>query len=313
MNYDTLFPKILKQLPKISYNQTFNSCNLPSRNNKINIFFPKSKKYLLWFTKFNGENYALLLTMRENKVIYTNFLYIGFDDSLSYNCGTVLYCTKNQNQICCYKVMYYKGVTHNECSTYKQHLNLLNYIYNYEVDCVSSHLKICFPYMSQHRDPILLSTTFSFPVYEIFDLNNNYIKMNDYIAYFNIKCIDHKRDIYELHCNNRSGILTYHCMACVSNHSISHLLKVKFNKAFKNYHHTQNYGVEYNDKEIVSYPQNIVVKCVYVSSLKKWRPIEIIGNHHNNKINISHIKKVNFIEKSNISSNHNHLRHRGHK
>lgn len=310
MNYDTLFPKLLKQLPKISYEQKFKSCNLPNRNNKINIFFPKSKKYLLWFTKFNGENYALLLTIQENKVVYTNFLYIGFEDSLSYNCGTLLYCTKNQNQICCFKVMYYKGITYNEGKTYKQHLNLLNYIYNYELDCISSHLKICFPYMSSHRDPILLMTTFSFPVYEIFDLNNNYIKMNDYTAYFNIKCIDSRRDIYELHCKNHSNILNYHCMACVSNHSISNMLKSKFDKSFKNYHHTQNY----ENKEInenLSLPQNILVKCVYVSSLKKWRPIEIIGNN-NNKIHISHIKKVNYIEKLNIASKHN-SRHFGHK
>lgn len=207
--------------------------------------------------------------------------------------------------------MYYKGITYNEDKTFKQHLNLLNYIYNYELDCNSSHLKICFPYMSHHRDPILLSTTFSFPVYEIFDLNNNYIKMNDYIAYFNIRCMNPKRDIYELHCKSNSNILMYHCMASVSNHSISHMLKVKFDKTFKNYHRTQNYEKDEKDKDITSFPQNVVVKCIYVSSLKKWRPVEIIGNN-NNKIHVSNIKKVNYIEKSCPSTIHN-TSNRGHK
>ena len=131
--------------------------------------------------------------------------------------------------------------------------------------------------------------------------------MNDYTAFFNIQCIDSRRDIYELHCKNHNNMLSYHCMACVSNHSISHILKVKFDKSFKNYHHTQNYENDDN----TSFPQNIVVKCVYVSSLKKWRPVEIIGNT-NHKIHVSNIKKVNYIEKSNISSKHN-TRHFGHK
>ena len=298
MNYDTLFPKLLKNLPEVCWNTKYNSTNAKGRNSKINIFIPKSKKYLLWFTECDGENYSVLLSINNNKVTYTNFIYLGFDPSLAYNGGTLLYCAKIRDQLCCYKTMYYKGNNYNEGKNYLKHLDTIHYILRYEINHQKNENKICLPYMSHHRDPILLSSTFSFPIYEIFDLNNKYIKFEDFCGYFNIRAVNPKRDIYELHCKNQDNSFIYYCMAYCSNHHISHVLKTYFDTSFKSYHYTQEYDSE--TEEIISKrnDKNIIVKCVYIPVLKKWKPVEIVDKGQG-KYFVSNIKKIHYIERNN--------------
>lgn len=300
MNYDTLFPKMLKTLPNIIWNTKFENSRVRHNDSSINIFIPKSKKYLLWLTEFDGHNYSVLLTIHNNKVVYTNFIYLGFDYSLSHNGGTLIYCAKTKNQLCCYKTMYYKGKNHNEKHTFLKHLDLMHYIIKYEIKS-QDDVKVCLPYMSHHRDPIMLCSTFSYPVYEIFNLNNRYIKVDEYCAYFNVLASNIKRDIYELYCKNNNELVHY-CTANMTNHHISHVLRCAFDKTFKSYHKTQDYTKDNEEKLINQAPRQLILKCIYCNASKKWTPIEIVDKGQN-KYYVSNKYKVMQIERNYNQSN----------
>ena len=59
MNYSILYPNIMKIIPKIEpdkFKYNYDANNII--NKKTNVYIPYGKKYLIWFTKYNGNNYT---------------------------------------------------------------------------------------------------------------------------------------------------------------------------------------------------------------------------------------------------------------
>ena len=64
MNYSVLYPKVLNNLPEFK-KEDFLLHNI-NETKKVNVYFPYGKKYLLWFTKINKQNYSFLIELYKN-------------------------------------------------------------------------------------------------------------------------------------------------------------------------------------------------------------------------------------------------------
>lgn len=300
MNYSVLFPKILNNLPKLdedNYRYQF-------QNNKkrefVNIYVPRGRKQLLWYTKYDDKTYCFTIDLHKNGGFRTNqmkFRYASFSEELAQGKGTIILGIKIHNEFCCDKILYYCGVKYNE-KMVMEHMDKLKHIIENEVRNVPSEdfLNVRLPFMNTSRNYIHHATNLSYKVYEIRHADNRSHKLHNYTGVFNIQEVDSKSDIYQIICK-KNGIDHIMDNVCVNDFKTSSFLRNQFKPKYKNYRE-----IEYSDSEDEdndeekekSVPHDkhktLTVRCAYIVNLKKWKPIDFV--HSSPIITWEEVKKI---------------------
>ena len=293
MNYSILYPNIMKIIPKIEpdklkyyYDPNYNV------NKKINIYIPYGKKYLIWFTKYNGNNYSFLIELKKNIIKNIKFIYSSFCEELTNGNGTIIYGTVINNNFCCEKLIYFMGNEYNEKYIMK-HIDKMKYIIEYYFhELKGDHfLNLYIPFISINQINIIQEAcNLSYRVYEIKQNNNSSIKINNYSCNFKIKVYDELRDIYELY-YYQNGTYKKYYNAYINDLKTSSYLRNKFNSKLKTYENIELSDDEDNDdnddnddnnnnnKEIeTNVNKEYIITCVYIPNLKKWKPYFFVNN-----------------------------------
>ena len=171
MNYDTLFPQILKKIPTIKEKDLcYHYQKQNNDNKKIHIFCPQGKKMLLWFLTFNEKKYSILLEydIHKKKIYKCYFQYLSFKPELTNNSGTLIYCTKFQNEVCLQKIVYLMGKKY-EKQNVSEHMYELKYILeNYIHQLYQPHfISLKLPIMTNSDNLILQVSGLPYSVYSI--------------------------------------------------------------------------------------------------------------------------------------------------
>lgn len=290
MNYSTLFPKILNNLPKYNYDDLtyqYNGQNKEKRTNpRMNIYIPQGRKCFLWFLKYDNKDYSLIIEFDKGKVHSnkTRFRYMSFREELTKNSGTLLYGTYINNEFCAEKIIYYMGEKYNK-KDIMTHMNMLKNIIETKTKRLNSDefMNICLPFMNCSYNFLFDATNLAYPVYEIKHCDNRTHKLHNYTATFQIKCDNEYRDIYDLYYYSNNGNKKYDT-AYVNDFKMSNIIRKKFNKKLKNY-----VEIEYSDDESEDDDENksieteekvFYIKCVYVHHNRKWKPYKFVNGNY---------------------------------
>ena len=301
MNYNTLFPKILKQLPEIHFNQlqykyisnksTSNNQEKNKKEKRLNIYLPYGSKYILWFVKYNNEPYSLLLEVYQNKIKRVQFQYTSFRIELTSGTGTLIYGTKIDNSFCCERLLYYMG--HEVTNTFvTYHMNNLKHILELYVNDISDSefMKIRLPIMSYNTNAILEATSLTYPVYGIINQHNYIFRLNQITRVFDLDVIDTVRDIYSLNCMDKNKKLIPYQNAYVNDRKTSQYIIQCVNKTQPNYREIEFTNVD-NDVTAKS-SDTYLFYCVYIPNMNKWKPYRYC-KHKNTPIdNMYSIKQI---------------------
>ena len=300
MNYTTLFPEINKKLPPIYDTElSYNYNNTINHNKELKVFLPQGKKLLLWFVSHNNNTYSLLLEIKNNKVIYTQFHYLSFKVELTIGCGTIMTVTKVNNELSIEKILYLKGVKYNNNNIF-DNLKTAKYILqNYIKNIKNSEfydLKI--PIIKNSSDFIFDASCIPYSVYNILSASNYSININSYICNFRIECEDYLKDIYKMYCINDNNELIYYDTCIINDFCTSHKMK----QLFSNNNNIINYtNIEESDDENIDSNINnnlkdfLIVGCLFINKFKKWKPYKLSKNN-----NIDNIKKIKYLENKKI-------------
>ena len=290
MNYDTLFPKLLKQIPNIKENDM---CYHYQKNNndnrKLHIFCPQGKKMILWFLTFNKNKYSILLEYDSYKKKFQKcyFQYLSFKPELTNGCGTLIYCTKVKNEVCLQKIVYLMGKKY-EKKNISEHMFQMKYILENYIHPIYQPHFICLklPIMTNYNNLILQASNLPYSVYSIMKLNHYQIFIREFCTDFTIIPIDIKKNIYELWCYKNEKLFHY-SNAFVNDYKTSSWLKELFIKNPISYLNIE-YSDDEEDESFSTTKENI--QCIYIPKLNKWKP------YKKSKNRTSSFSKIKFIE-----------------
>ena len=273
MNYSVLFPKMLKQLPTINENDMcYHYKKNHNDNNNIHIFCPQGKKYILWFLKYNTNNYSIIMEYdtKKKQIHKCYFQYLSFKEELTNGNGTLIWCSRQQKELILQKIIYWMGdkYTKPKCFDHMYDLKIMlekyiNPIYN------GSFLNLKLPYMSNSSNFLLEASGLQYHVYSILKSTNYQIRLSEYMAVFSVFPIDVKKDIYELRCLKKGQINIYE-NAYINDIKTSQFLKQIFCKNPISYTH-----IEFSDNEEENYdniPEYVKIQCIYIPRINKWKP-----------------------------------------
>ena len=284
MNYSILYPNVMKIIPPIAPNKfEYNYDPNYLVHKKTNIYIPSGKKYLIWFTKYNGHNYSFLIELKQNIIKNIKFIYSSFREELTNGNGTIIYGTLSNNKFCCEKLLYFMGNEYNEKYIMK-HIEKMKYIIEYYFHEIKGDyfLNLYIPFISINQQYIIQEAcNLSYRVYEIKQSNNNNIKINKYSCNFKIKAFDELRDIYEL-LYYRNGDYKQYCRAYINDIKTSTYLRKKFNNKLKTseiIELSDDESEEENEPvENIAMHKEFVITCIYIPNLKKWKPYYFVPN-----------------------------------
>ena len=297
MNYSVLFPKILNNLPHIDYDKYRYEYTKNYAKERINIYIPQGRKYLIWFTKYNNEPFCFLITIQKNRKITTRdmrFRYASFRPNISDGDGTIIYGTCIDNEFVCEKIMYLKGNVYKKVAI-TEHMRDIKRLLESSIRNIQSgdFINLKMPFMNYSRDFIYCASNLSYPVYEIRHDDNRSHKMSYLMLDFKIRCIDEYRDIYNIYCLDSEN--HEHCIekVYVNDFKTSNMLRKRFNKNLKNYREIElSDDEDENDKDSLSPTEMIYyVKCIYIREHKKWKPYKFVNGD-----NIASLKDVKSLE-----------------
>lgn len=290
MNYSVLFPKVLNNLPDFNKDDLY--LNSIQHEKRINVYVPYGKKHLLWFTKMDNNKFCFLIELYQNKPKNVKFKYASFKDELTLGQGTLVYGTLVNDMFCCEKIIYNNGIK-DKNKSFMINLDNMKLLIEYYIKNVDDEyfLKVKLPYINHSNNPILDATNLAYRVYQIKQNNNSYINISNISCNFRIEPEDIIKDVYELYYYNKGEYIKYD-NALVNDLKTSCLLNRFFNKKLKHYK-----NIEYSDDETeeekteILLKENGIINCVYISSIKKWKPYYFV-NHSN----ISTFKDIKNIE-----------------
>lgn len=281
MNYSTLFPEMLKKMPSITNNDI---CYHYQRNNndnkKTHIFIPQGKQMILWFVKYNKQNYSILLEYNRHKqnIQKCYFQYLSFKYELTNKCGTMILCTKNNNEICLQKIIYFMGKKY-EHKNISKHLYDLKYMLENYIHQIKHNdfIQLKLPIMSNNIHKIFQVSNLPYCVHSIMNLNQYQIFIKEFCANFTIYPVDIKKDIYTLYDNKNN----MYSSAFVNDIKTSQLLKYHFlkkNITYNDIEYSDDEMVEEVDEEDTLAKQKMKIQCIFIPHLKKWKPYKITSN-----------------------------------
>jgi hypothetical protein len=287
MNYTTLFPKILKNLPTITQNDLcykYEKTN-DNYNTNLKVYMPSGKKMLLWFVKYDNQMYSLLIDLdnKTQKVVQVYFKYIPFKRELTNKVGSLFWVTQTQNHLCMNKILYLCGEKYDKKKV-MQHMNDIKYILEEKLNQIKNSdlfVGLKMPVMSNDQNYVFMACSLNYPVYNILSINNFSVNLNEYSAVFDMVCVNHKKDNYKLYIGEHE-----YCSAFVNDLKTSSFLKKIFKISHGNYR-----SIEISDDEDEDHSvEQTRVLCVYISSLNKWKPMKEVK--HKKLDTFKHIKSI---------------------
>lgn len=230
------------------------------------ILIPAGKKYLAIFKEEHNKPLCILYDI-EHKIHKP--IYASFDPILTL--GTTLYGTLIDHTFICESVNYYKNQKIKEMN-----YELLNHILNHYIkySYVRDVYNFKLPYMT-NDEPIFKASEMNYMVYGIVQLRPKpYIyKLSNLFGNFIIHKHPELNDVYGLYVMNDKQEYFYG-NAFVNDIKTSYLLR----KLFKNKKNYKN--IEYSDDEEECIVEKEYITCLYIPSLKKWKPYKYNHRKH---------------------------------
>jgi hypothetical protein len=303
MNYTTLFPNLLKQLPIIpetSFCYKYDNKKFYNKNNLLtHVFIPSGKQMILWFTKYDSKYYCLLLEIKNYKVVSCHFKYLSFDTILTSGKGTMIWVTNIKNELSLNKIIYLKG-EYFKSKYITEHMEELKFVIDNYINNISysSLIQLKLPFMSNNKNFLSTLINLNYNVYNIIIENNYCYNINNFMAIFNIKEIDYSRDIYELSCKDKNNNLIKYGNAMIHNKKttqfVKNILNIK-NISYENIEYSDDENCD-SEKKIKS---SVDVFCIFVLPQYKWVPYKISYNKEiftRDKINQLEKKCINLLK-----------------
>ena len=298
MNYSTLFPEMLKQVPRLRKEDVCYHYQHNNDNNHTKIYIPSGKRLILWFLTFQGKPYSVLLEFDDRKEVITQcfFQYLSFKVELTSGCGTLIWCTKLDNQFCLNKIIYWMGkkYPHPRCFSHMDDLKYMleNYIHSLHY---GSFFTLRLPIMGRGSNIIFEATSLPYDVYAILGATNHQIRLQEYMATFRVQEVDVQKDIYDLICLHKDRNPCVHGHAFVNDLKTSVFLKQLFRPRQKNYE-----NIEFSDDEEerpeTNTPKTVLLCCVYLPRQKAWKPYK--KSHRS----VDFVSKIKFMENKKYES-----------
>lgn len=304
MNYSVLFPKITTLLPQINENDLCYNYMKNSNYNNMKIYMPSGRKLMLWFVKYDGNCYCLLIdNFSQNVKNKIHFKYMSFKRELTNGVGTILWVTNVDDQYCVNKILYYMGEKYtkkNILENMKDIKFIMDFYLNQPHDDIFMKLRL--PVMSHDPNYVYIASSLNYRIYNILSSNNYSILLNEYFAQFQINVQHYKRDIYKLSCLNNNEIKEYD-NAYVNDMKTSNFLKNVFRIKHYNYKEIElsddeeDKIVDTDKYEEKLKTKNMIITCIYIPHMNKWKPYKVANNNR-----IDTYKKIKYIE---INKNEN--------
>ena len=301
MNYSTLFPEMLKQVPRIKReDMCYHYQYKDNDNNHTKIYIPSGKRLVLWFLNFNDKKYSVLLEFNDKteKIEQCYFQYMSFKPELTEGCGTLVWCTKVNKQFCLNKIIYWMGKKYTNLKCFA-HMNDLKYMLENYIHSMNygSFFTLTLPIMGHGSNILLEATSLPYDVYCILSATNQQIRLYEYSATFRVEEIDSQKDIYQLICLHKDHNDYEYMNAYVNDLKTSVFMKRLFQPCQKNYQ-----SIEFSDDEdeeqcIKQTPTSFRISCIYLPRQKSWKPYKRVHGR------IDFISKIKFIENKKYESN----------
>lgn len=296
MNYSTLFPEMLKDLPSINNKDIcyhYQKNNNDNKNN-IKLVIPQGKPMLLWFLKYNKEKYSILLeyNRHKNNIQKCYFQYLSFKPELTNKCGTIILCTKIKNELCLQKIIYFMGKRYDNANI-SYHLRDLKYMLENYIHQLyhNEFVKLRLPFMINNKYQLFKVSNLPYNVHSIMGMNQYQIFIKQFCANFIIEPSDIKKDIYMLFIGNDK---TYYTNAFVNDIKTSQLLKESFLRKPISYNEIEYSDDESENNEEILKSTQMNYQCIYIPHLKRWKPYNITSKPLSSLYEIKKVENMNY-------------------
>lgn len=283
MNYNNLFPRLLKNIPRIPPNSFCYDCINDANDNKnggknnddVKCFIPSGKRLVLWFLKHDSDYYSILLEYQSSKIIKCHFKYMSFDKILASGNGTMIWVTQIGRELTLNKLIYLKG---KQCKlkSLGEQMDELRHLLETYINNLShsSFVQLKLPVMSSSSSVLSFAGNLKYLTYNVVSLTYNHnIYISKFLAVFWLTCIDSMNDSYDLYCKDKHGDLFRYQNALINNVECSN-----FVKTILSIKHTSYENVEKSDDEECegtesqNQEKGVYIYCLYDKSYKRWKP-----------------------------------------
>lgn len=304
MNYNNLFPRLLKNIPKLPPDSFCYDCKNNANDNKnsnryndeVRCFIPSGKRLLLWFLKHDSNYYSILLDYQHSKVVRCHFKYISFKKILASGNGTMIWVTQVGRELILNKLIYLKG-KYCKLRTAGEHMEALRYLLDGYIHNVShsSFIQLKLPVISKTNSVLSFVGNLNYSVYNVISMKNNYnIHVNNFLAVFYLSCIDSLNDCYSLSCKDKNGNLFHYQNALINNVESSVFTKNVLNikhKKFEDIEKSDNENEHSQCSDTNNKKTGVDMYCIYDRNYNKWKPYKIC-KANNMLDDISRIKNL---------------------
>lgn len=300
MNYNNLFPKLLKNIPNLPPNSFCYDCinktnynKKKSHNNNIRCFIPSGKRLILWFLKYDSNYYSVLLEYQSTKIVKCHFKYISFDKILASGNGTMIWVTQIGKELTLNKLIYLKG-KHCKLKTMGEQMEELRFILDNYINNLnhSSFMQLKLPVISNTTSVLSFVGNLNYLVYNVVSLSNNYsIHVNNFLVVFWVVCNDSMNDCYGLYCNDKKGNMIHYQNALINNIQTSQQMKKWLHIRNTTYDNIELSDDEESHDEVDSKMSGAYLFCIFDKNYKRWKPYKNCKNN-NMVYDVSRIKTM---------------------
>jgi hypothetical protein len=308
--------KIINKFPNIelSYEKTIHN-KVPKSD--IFLTIPKGKKHFAWFKHYKQKPVCIILELnRQRKKIEKIYVkHACFDELLCSGKGTIVYgtifSTNDTTFFNIEDIFFMKGANISHQNQYHKWQCILSLFQNYIKQVVfhNSNLVFGLPIMDTEKKTLLEKIkNIPYSLYSIQHrllykrscfLNERATNTRNYDAIFKIKAtID--PDIYHLYFNDYKFDAIFYKIACIPDFKTS----VFMNNLFRTIKENTNLDLleesddeeefqDVSDDKYVDLDKEYLMKCVYMSYYKSWKPIEICNKKMCHQKDILKIEKYN--------------------
>lgn len=301
MNYNNLFPNLLKNIPHLPPNSFCYDCINKSNYNKrkghgnnIRCFIPSGKRFILWFLKHDSNYYSVLLEYQSTKIVKCHFKYISFDKILASGNGTLIWATQIGKEIILNKLIYLKG-KHCKLKAMGEQMEELRFILDNYINNLnhSSFMQLKLPVISNTTSVLSFVGNLNYLVYNVISISNNYnIHVNNFLVVFWVVCIDSMNDCYGLYCKEKKGNMFHYQNALINNTQTSEQMKKWLHIQHKTHDNIELSDNEDNEDASISEMSGVHLFCIFDANHKRWKPYKKCKGD----IMISDVSKIKLME-----------------
>ncbi len=287
MNYNNLFPQLLKNIPQLPPHSFCYDCINRTNYNKNNsnnmrCFIPSGKRLILWFLKHDSNYYSVLLEYQSSKIVKCHFKYIAFNKLLASGVGTMIWVTQIGRELTLNKMIYLKGKVC-KLKAIGEHMQELRFLIENYINNLyhSSFVELKLPVISNTDSILSFIGSLEYSVYNVVSMTNNFnIHLNNFLGVFLIMCADSLNDCYSLLCKDKTGTVIHYQNALVNNAQCSRFLKKTLRIKHRNY---ENIEMSDSEDESISIKHgdntnDVYMYCLYDKNYKRWKPYRICKN-----------------------------------